>query len=674
MNLSSFFILVGIVLVAVGISYYHYLYKAKSKSKTILFLAFLRFCSVFILLLLLWNPLVTATKYEEYKTPLPIIFDNSSSISELKAGEQAQDLYNQLQASKELSSKYAIQYLGVDAECAPLSGLNFTGKQSRLDQAGKQLTLLYRNQSYPSIFITDGNQTAGNDFVYSFDPTNPIYPVVLGDTISYFDIKIDQVQANKYAFYQNKFPVEVQLSYNGTQSCTTQLKLMQANKIIHTETVTLQPNQAAQLVSFLVPANALGAQLYQVVVQSAKPEKNSVNNSKKIIVDVLDQRRTIAIVSTSNHPDIAALKRAIEHNGQSKVELVKPADVKSIADYAVVVLYQPTTRFTALFADIKRSKTPYMVVTGMQTDFAFLNQQQSDLTCKMSTQAEEFLPKYTDQFTLFAADDLGFDQFPPLQNPFGTTSVSASTMVLLGAKIQGVDTQQPLLCFGGGVVRSAYLLGENSWKWRMQYHVQNQSYDKYDVFVDKIIQYLASTGSRKSLVVSHERFYNAGEELGITAQYFTKNFEFDENAKLQLQCINTKTKTTQTLEMLKQASYFKANLEGLAAGNYSFSIKETRSNTTYNGSFEVLDFQIEKQFVNPNRNQLLQLAVQTKGQLYYPAQLNQLIDKLLKDPNYQMIQKEITQKTPVLDWVYLLIFLVFTFALEWFVRKYNGLL
>lgn len=674
MNLSSFFILVGIVLVALGISYYHYLYKAKSKSKTILFLAFLRFCSVFTLLLLLWNPLVTATKYEEYKTPLPIIFDNSSSISELKAGEQAQDLYNQLQASKELSSKYAIQYLGVEAECAPLSGLNFTGKQSRLDQAGKQLTLLYRNQSYPSIFITDGNQTAGNDFVYSFDPINPIYPVVLGDTISYFDIKIDQVQANKYAFYQNKFPVEVQLSYNGTQSCTTQLKLMQANKIIHTETVTLQPNQAAQLVSFLVPANALGAQLYQVVVQSAKPEKNSVNNSKKIIVDVLDQRRTIAIVSTSNHPDIAALKRAIEHNGQSKVELVKPADVKSIADYAVVVLYQPTTRFTALFTDIKRSKTPYMVVTGMQTDFAFLNQQQSDLTCKMSTQAEEFLPKYTDQFTLFAADDLGFDQFPPLQNPFGTTSVAASTMVLLGAKIQGVDTQQPLLCFGGGVVRSAYLLGENSWKWRMQYHVKNQSYDKYDVFVDKIIQYLASTGSRKSLVVSHERFYNAGEELGITAQYFTKNFEFDENAKLQLQCNNTKTKTTQTLEMLKQASYFKANLEGLAAGNYSFSIKETRSNTTYNGSFEVLDFQIEKQFVNPNRNQLLQLAVQTKGQLYYPAQLNQLIDKLLKDPNYQKIQKEITQKTPVLDWVYLLIFLVFTFALEWFVRKYNGLL
>jgi len=103
---SSFFILIGIVLVALGISYYQYLYKAKSKTNTVLFLAFLRFCSVFTLLLLLWNPLFTNTKYEEYKTPLPIIFDNSSSIPELKARKQAQDLYAQLKDSKELSDKF----------------------------------------------------------------------------------------------------------------------------------------------------------------------------------------------------------------------------------------------------------------------------------------------------------------------------------------------------------------------------------------------------------------------------------------------------------------------------------------------------------------------------------------------------------------------------------------
>ena len=78
MLLTSFFILVGIVLVAAALSYYHYIYKAKSKTNTVMFLAFLRFCSVFGLLLLLWNPLISSKKYEVQKTPLPILFDNSS--------------------------------------------------------------------------------------------------------------------------------------------------------------------------------------------------------------------------------------------------------------------------------------------------------------------------------------------------------------------------------------------------------------------------------------------------------------------------------------------------------------------------------------------------------------------------------------------------------------------
>ena len=225
MSLSSVFILVGLVLVAFGISYYHYLYKAKSKSNTVLLLAFLRFCSVFILLLLLWNPFITTTKYSTEKTPLPIIIDNSISLTELKAGEQAKTLYKQLKESKALSSKFAVQFFQVDTACKPLSELTLLGKQSRLDEAGKQLKLVYRNQKFPAIFMSDGNQTAGNDFVYSFEPSNPVYPVIVGDTLPYFDLKVDQVNVNKYAFYQNKFPVEVMLSHSGSKDYTAQFNV-----------------------------------------------------------------------------------------------------------------------------------------------------------------------------------------------------------------------------------------------------------------------------------------------------------------------------------------------------------------------------------------------------------------------------------------------------------------
>ena len=73
------------------------------------------------------------------------------------------------------------------------------------------------------------------------------------------------------------------------------------------------------------------------------------------------------------------------------------------------------------------------------------------------------------------------------------------------------------------------------------------------------------------------------------------------------------------------------NLDGLPAGQYSFVVKELNTNTVYNGSFEVLDFDIEKQFVNPDLNQLKQLAAQTQGKVYVPNQVDALIKSLLEN-------------------------------------------
>ena len=47
--------------------------------------------------------------------------------------------------------------------------------------------------------------------------------------------------------------------------------------------------------------------------------------------------------------------------------------------------------------------------------------------------------------------------------------------------------------------------------------------------------------ARKSLVVTHERFYNSGEGIEITAQYFNKNYEFDTNSNLQITYVNEET-------------------------------------------------------------------------------------------------------------------------------------
>jgi hypothetical protein len=117
-----------------------------------------------------------------------------------------------------------------------------------------------------------------------------------------------------------------------------------------------------------------------------------------------------------------------------------------------------------------------------------------------------------------------------------------------------------------------------------------------------------------------------------------------------------------------------AQSNGTRTGTYDFVVKELNSNSVYNGYFEILDFDIEKQFVNPDLAKLTQLANQTKGQLVFPDKVDLLIKSLLENEDYKSVQKSIIKKIPLIDWVWLLIILVLSLASEWFLRKYNGML
>jgi len=663
------------LVIAGGLSYFQYFYKAKSKSNVIILLAFLRFLAIFGLLVLLINPIISKNSLEITKTPLAIVVDNSSSIAALKSDKKAVELYQKLISNPALKEKFEIQSYQFDNDFKTSDKFDFKGNQTNLDEAAKNLKSINKNLIFPTVIITDGNQTTGNDYVYRFDPVNKVYPLVVGDTITFFDLKINQLNVNKYAFHKNKFPVEVFLQYAGNKAANAEFIISQGNTIVAKEKLSFSPSKKTASLNLLLPADKVGLQIYKASIQSSVKEKNSYNNIKNFAVEIIDQKSTIAIVSAINHPDIAALKRSIEVNAQRKVILVKPNQINELQDILVLVLYQPTTAFKSIFDNNKLASTNTFIITGNNTDFNFLNQQQNNLIFKMSNQREDFLCEFKPDFNLFAIDNIGFENFPPLQNLFGNISTNGNVSVLLLSKIRNVSTNAPLLAFAENQgKRTAFLLGENSWKWRLQSHVDNQSFEKYDIFIDKIIQYLASTTSKKSLVVTHESFYNSGEEIIINAQYFNKNYEFDEKARLTISVVNAATKQTKNYDLLKGSNSFSANLEGLPAGKYNFTVKELNSNTSYSSHFEILDFDIEKQFVNPDVQKLQQLAQQTGGKAFFENQADNLINTLLENNEYKSIEKNISTKTPIIDWVWLLILIAVLLTTEWFVRKYNGLL
>lgn len=675
MNTTTILLLLVSILIAAGLSFYQYLYKAKSRTTTVLLLAFLRFFSIFGVLLLLINPIISRKTVETVKTPLPIVIDNSASIKDLKADKSAMEVFKKLSENSDLASKYDVQTYQFDSDFLPADTIDFKGSQSNIDLVAKNLKNIYKNTYYPTVLISDGNQTSGEDYVFGFNPDNKVYPLVVGDTMTYLDLRVSQLNVNKYAFHKNKYPVEVFLNYSGTKSVNATFKISQGNAVLNEQTVAFSPSKKSATINVLLPADKVGLQILKATISSKEQEKNTYNNTKNFAVEVIDQKTEVALISSVSHPDLGAIKRSIESNAQRKVTILKPNQINLLSNYNILILYQPNPEFKAIFDQNKNARINTWTITGNDTDYNFLNQNQEAFDFKMSGSKEDYLAAYDSQFNLFALDNIGFEQFPPLENPFGTIKETGNVNVLLSSTIRNIPTDQPLLAFTENQgKRNAYLFGENIWKWRANTYVDKKSFADFDIFLDKTIQFLASNNARKSLVVNHERFYNSGEAIEITAQFFNKNYELDEKARLSISVTNAKTKQVKNYDLLRTSNSFKVNLDGLAAGNYRFTVKELNSNSAYSSSFEVLDFDIEKQFVNPDWNKLNQLANQTKGKAYLADQADTLIKQLLADDSYKAIQKTLVKKSPLIDWIWLLVLIAISLGSEWFVRKYNGLL
>lgn len=675
MTLLTYFLLVLALIVAFLLSFYQYLYPNKKVGVHVYLLFGLRTISWMCVFLLLINPKFQWVSFQEVKPVLPVYIDNSSSIGYLSSLESVETLKRQIKNNKKLNQQFDVQYYTLDNDVNATDTLTLKGKQSYLEKAAKNNRVRYRNKRFPTLLLTDGNQTKGNDFAYAFDVQNPVFSVVLGDTTAVADLNVQQINVNTYAFLKNKFPVEVFLQYTGKNPVTSNFVIKQDDRILFQQKVDFSLEKRSQILQVLLPAEKVGVQVFKAILESNLEEKNLDNNIQNFAVEVIDQKTEVALISEINHPDLGALKRAIESNQQRNVKILKPGKIDDLSVFDVLVLYQPNGSFRNIFEQNNKLQKNTWIITGLGTDFNFLNQMQTGFQFKMSKSKEDYLSAFNTQFNLFLTEDKGFESLPPLQNLYGTVTIQGDWQTLMFAKIRNAVLDQPLWALGtNGNSRTAFLLGEDLWKWRSKVYLNTESFDAFDLLIDKTIQFLNTNDRRKNLIVTHKNFYNSGDNIEINAQFFNKNYEPEPNAQLTLTWVDKKSQKSSMVDLLKSTQSFKANLEGIPAGSYNFTVKEKKSNAVYQGYFEVIDFDIEKQFVTPNFSKLQELAVQTSGNVMMPNQFEDFLKKLSNSQEYPIIEKQIKRKIPLIEWYFLLILLVITLGSEWFIRKYHGLL
>ncbi|MEQ8910045.1 MAG: hypothetical protein RIC95_12680 [Vicingaceae bacterium] len=662
--------------------------KLNEFSKPLIFLlAFLRGALVTFLAALLLAPLIKYQSKKVEKPKIVIAQDVSESIVLNKDSSYYRDtLPQEIDALKsKLSKDHEVYHYHFDEKLSKADTLpTYQGQLTAFDELFEGVEERYANRNFGAlILLSDGIYNQGSNPLYQKSSERfPIYTVALGDTAIRRDLKVETVLHNEVAYLGNDFPVEIEILANKAKGQNSVVKLLRNGKTLWSENIKLKKEQEVVKLRTEVEAKQVGVQRYELIVEPLNKELNQKNNRKSFYLDVLDGRQKILIIADAPHPDIAALKTSLSKNKNYEVESTLASDFKGdVKNYNLLILHQlPSNRHKveSLLAAAKDNRISTWYIVGQKSKVALYSKQETALNLK--TQMREFnevLPLYHTAFPLFNLTEKQqkeFKAYPPLRLPFGEYKLASQAYPLLKQKIGSVNTEAPLLAFRELEGRkTATLVGEGLWRWRIANYAAFQSHNSFDELISKTVQYLALKADKSYFRLSHKKRFLENEKVEFEAQLYNKSYELVNDPEVNILLTDQNGKEYPYLFSRSQNAYF-LNLASLPVGNYRYTASTVLGGKEYQevGEFSVEKIQLEAAQTVADHNLLYRLAKESGGELVYPKQLSTLVEKLNQRSDIVSISyaEDKIEEVIKLKWIFFI--LLALLSLEWFLRKRNG--
>ncbi|WP_266204629.1 vWA domain-containing protein [Pontibacter kalidii] len=647
-------------------------------------LAALRFVVVSVLCFLLMGPLVRYVSNTTVPPTIVFALDNSQSVELFSDSAALKATQQQLQQMREQLEEQgystAIQTLGEDQQ-ESMSEVKYGSETTNLSQLLQRVQDSYTEQNLAGVvLLSDGIVNQGMSPTYA-NYGYTLYPVAVGDTVPKKDVLVASLRYNKVNYSGNRFPLEVELQHEGFGGRTANVILQENGKTIASKKVLFKDNQPAQQVPFQVLASGLGKRHYVVQVEPLEGEFTTLNNTKHAYIDVVKGKIRVLLAAAAPHPDIKAIRSAIESNENYETELFIPSvnELKQ-QDYDVAVLHQLPGRMAGAEPAlnlVRQKNLPALYILGPQSDLPNFNRLNVGINLISSGQTDEVTAVPNSNFSNFqlpenAAERL--QEYPPARVPFGEIRLAPNTEVILYQQVGRVRTNKPLLAVQtSGDRRNAVLLASGTWQWRLQEAANHEQPQVYNQLITNLVQLLNAPRNKKRLnVYPAQTEYTSSDEVRFNAEAYNEALEpiYGQNITLN---ITGEDEQTRTFTFANGENQSGVNIGTLPGGHYTYTATASinRQQQKDEGEFVVEELQLEALNAVADHNLLFQLASNSGSRLYYPQELQQLEQDILQaDYKNVIYSKEELNDLVDLKWLFFL--LLGLVIVEWFVRKYNG--
>jgi hypothetical protein len=681
---SPWFLLLCIL---AGVAYAWLLYSGKHVwgKKINLLLSALRFLLVSLLAFLLLGPLIKHYKNNLEFPSVVIALDNSQSVGYTTKTEELSYIKGQITAlSRTLGAdnvKVEIRLLDRTISPEELQKIPFNLTSTNLSKLLSEIQSDYTNRNLAGILLlTDGIHNQGvapNYERYHF----PVHTVGLGDTVPKKDISIKTLLYNKISYTGNSFPVMAEIHNTGFKNRQVTVLLKQNGNILQKKTVLLKNEKEIAEAEFQVSAEKNGLQHYIVETVPLEEEFSKNNNLRHAYVEVIEGKEKILLVATAPHPDIKAIRSAVEKKQNYEMQVYIPGiDEFKNDKFDLVIFHQiPDNYHTAeaLKDKFLKEQVPVLFIVGSQTNLGLFNSSTHLINISGRTnQTDEVIPFFNEAFGKFRfepEDKKVLNAYPPITVPFGNYGLSNEAEVILYQKIGLVPTKKPILAVSSGQPKIGVFVGDGLWEWQLHEFNETNDTKTFDKLITNLIQFLSSReDKRKFRVYPVSNEFLLSEPLLFETEIYNDIYEKVYGHKVDLKIKDEKGGViSYSFENGETSPRFQ--VKGLPQGIYKYEATATVNNKTEksSGEFSVKDLNLEAFNTTADHEILKLLASQSGGRFFLPSALPEVAAFLkqqhLKNIIHTQEEYEDLVSTP---WI-LCLLLLFVFT-EWFVRKYKG--
>jgi len=646
-------------------------------------MAGLRFLSVFLIGFLLLAFLLQTERRRTEKPIVVLLHDNTESLAYF-ANDNPQWLSQWADFSNRLGDRFEVEQLTFGNDISATNDILFDQKQTNISNALRQIRTQFFGRNLTAVVLaTDGIFTAGEHPLHTAESlVVPVFTVALGDTTEHKDVWIHRVHHNRSAHLGNQFPINIELRATQVLNTRVLVTIENQGRTLFSREVNIDRPHFFETIETFQTAGTVGVQRYIISVSEVEGERNVINNRSEIFVEILDSRRKILLLAASPHPDITAIRNSILGSERYDVDVVLDGNLpQPLESYDVVILHQLPARtgvMNNLVQQISAREIPVWKIFGTQTDLNAFNRMNFGVQIELrGQQTNDAFPSFNTAFTNFTFSDDSRNQlfnFPPLTVPFANFTVAESAQIFLFQRILNVTTDMPLMLVNQNLnSRTAVLLGEGIWRWRLHEFSQNQNHNAVNELTNRTVQFLSAVVDRRQFRVHSRPIFDETEPIEMEAELYNEANQLVTTAEITIEITNADG-VVFPFTFSPSGTMYHLSAGLLPVGDYTY-VARTRlggQNHQATGGFSVRAMNVEQLNLRADHQLLNLIALQTDAEMVYPNELDQLRNMLISRDDVRPVTyvERVFHELINLKWI--LIFLILILSVEYFLRRYFG--